>query len=293
MSAPSNAARAGWGALQRLDPLDLALRLTLITFLLKPIGGAWIVPWVLSLTVAALLVPALARSVWAWGGFTVLATTRILLDWPLPDNHAYLLVYWCFAISLGLASNTLASVLRWNGRYLIGATFAFAVLWKLGFSYDFVDGTFFRVTLLTDARFEHFVQLAGGLDAETLETLRAFVLQHTDTRLELAPVFPTRFWTLGALLTVFTLLAEGAVALTFLWPGTHGPARWRDAALLFFCTTVYAVATVAGFGWLLLTMGLAQSDPERPHLRILYLGAFLMILLYREVAWVRILLDAT
>lgn len=293
MSTTGRAARAGWEALQRLDPFDLALRLTLVTFLLKPIGGAWIVPWVLSLAVAALLVPALARSAWVWAAFTLLATLRIVLDWPLPDNHAYLLVYWCFAICLGLASENLASVLRWNGRYLIGATFAFAVLWKLILSQDFVDGTFFGVTLLTDARFEHFAQLAGGLDADTLDTLRAFVLQHTDTRFEAAPEVPGRFATLATFLTVFTLVVEGAVGLAFLWPGCGGPARWRDATLLFFCATVYAVATVAGFGWLLLTMGVAQSDPERPYLRPLYLGAFLLILLYREVPWVRILLEVT
>lgn len=100
--------------------------------------------------------------------------------------------------------------------------------------------------------------MAVGLDASSLSSLRDFLRQHTDTA-----------------------LAECAVAAAFLWPRNGFPAHWRDATLLFFCTTVYAVATVEGFAWILLAMGLAQSEPSRTRIRAAYLGVFFLIFLYR------------
>ena len=87
---------------------------------------------------------------------------------------------------------------------------------------------------------------------------------------------------------LFTLAAESLVATAFLWPGVASMAKWRDVSLLFFCLSVYSVATVAGFGWLLLAMGLAQCGTDRPRTRVAYVGAFLAILLYREIPWLRV-----
>jgi hypothetical protein len=45
-----------------------------------------------------------------------------------------------------------AHTLAFNSRSLIGLAFTLAVLWKAVLSPDFLDGRFFRVTLLTDPR---------------------------------------------------------------------------------------------------------------------------------------------
>ena len=45
-----------------------------------------------------------------------------------------------------------------------------ATLWKVALSPDYLDGRFFRVTMLTDVRFEGFAQLAGGLTRDQLES---------------------------------------------------------------------------------------------------------------------------
>jgi hypothetical protein len=63
-------------------------------------------------------------------------------------------------------------------------------------------------------------------------------------------------------------------------------ARLRDASLLIFCATTYAIATIEGFAWLLLSMGLAQCPTRRPRTRSAYLAVFALILLYRELPWV-------
>ena len=67
---------------------------------------------------------------------------------------------------------------------------------------------------------------------------------------------------------------EAAVALTFLWPLGRGPSRLRDATLLVFCALTYAVATVEGFAWLLLAMGLAQTTGDG--WRRAYVGVFFL-----------------
>ena len=34
----------------------------------------------------------------------VLVAVRVVIDWPLPDNHVYLLAYWCLVTGLALAT---------------------------------------------------------------------------------------------------------------------------------------------------------------------------------------------
>ncbi len=145
---------------------ELALRLTLLDLLLRPIGYWEIRPFVLSLTVLAFLFSNQVRNPVIRLALTLLAGIRVILDWPLSDNHAYLLCYWCLAISLSLISKNGENCLKLNGRILIGLAFAFAVLWKLALSPDYVDGRFFKITMLTDHRFESFTQLIGALTPE-------------------------------------------------------------------------------------------------------------------------------
>ena len=51
----------------------------------------------------------------------------------------------------------------------------------------------------------------------------------------------------------------------------------------------YAFAPVAGFGWLLLAMGLAQCQDEWTLLRVIYIGMFVLVLFYSEVPWAGLL----
>ena len=185
--------------------------------------------------------------------------------------------------------------LAFNGRVLIGLVFAFATLWKLVLSPDYLDGTFFRVTLLIDERFEGFVRLAGGLTSELLEAHRNALHAHvhgTALAATSVPALPMRFFAVSQAATIGTLGLEAVAAIAFLWPSARGPSRYRDAILIFFCAITYAVATVEGFGWLLLAMGVAQCDPAQRATRSLYVAVFFLILLYREVPWASFLLAA-
>jgi hypothetical protein len=276
-----------------LEPVDLALRLTLLSVLLRPIGAGLVRPCILGLAAAGLLLPGLLRRPGLWMALTILTGLRIVLDWSLADNHAYLLCYWCLAVSIALCSRDPSACLALNGRLLIGLAFVFATLWKVGLSPDYLDGRFFRITLLTDPRFAGFTQLVGGLLPEQFEELRVFVRQHVDGQLfapSVLPAEPLRFLQLARFMTWWTVAIEGAVALTFLWPGGRMVSGLRNGVIVTFCVTTYAVATVAGFGWLLLALGSAQCEPERRKTQLSYLLVFALILFYRDVSWVARLL---
>jgi hypothetical protein len=273
--------------------VELALRLTLLDLLLRPIGDEWLRPLLLGLAAAGLVFPSTTLRPWLWACLATLTGLRVVLDYPLSDNHAYLLGYWCLALALASRSRDPGAFVAWNARHLVGLVFAFAVLWKLVLSPDFLDGTFFRVSLVTDPRFADLARWLGGFSPDELEAQRAFLLQHADGGgvPAVALVEPPRLVFAARALATWTIAIESAIAVTFLWRRDRGPSRLRDGCLLLFCTTTYAFATVAGFGWLLIAMGVAQTAPERRVVRGAYVVAYALILLYREVRWWPLLLS--
>ncbi|MBW2314358.1 MAG: hypothetical protein JRH10_09220 [Deltaproteobacteria bacterium] len=285
-AAPGSVGSFG-GALKGDRGADLALRLTLVALLLSPIGGPGLRLLLLALPAAGLVFPPLLRRASLWGLLGTLAALRVALDWPLADNHAYLLAYWCLAVAFSLGARDVPGALARNARVLVGLVFAFATLWKI-LSPDYLDGSFLGATLLLDPRFEGATRWFAGISLEDLEAHRAVLRAHVDglqpaavAGLELAH----RFSWMATGATLWTVAIEALLAVVFLWPGERGPARLRDAALLVFAASTYSVATVEGFGWLLLAMGLAQCPAERRRTRLAYVAAFALILFYREVPW--------
>ncbi len=280
------AAEAGRGCLRSGTPLDWALRLTLLDLLLQPIGVWFLRTVFLGSAAAGLLVPGLLRRPVLWLLLAVLAATRVALDWPLADNHAYLLAYWCLAAGLALRGPAPEAALAWNARWMIGLVFALATLWKLLLSPDYLDGTFFRVSLLLDPRFEGLERWLGQLGTGELAGLRTALDAHVDgpgAPGVVVPGLPPALDAFARLATVTTGAIEAALALAFLWPLGRGPSRGRDVLLLAFAATTYAIATVEGFGWLLLAMGVAQCESDRERTRLAYLAVYALVLLYREL----------
>src|ERR1700754_5072931 len=156
-------------------PAEAALRLTAVDLLLRPMGPWGVRPLILALAGLALVLPRVLRSPATWYALAVLVAARIVADWPLPDNHIYLLAYWCLAVALALGACGGARTLLGSSRLLIGLAFLLAVVWKAALSPDYTDGRFFRVTLLTDERFADAGLLFRGLSAEHFEGDRAYL----------------------------------------------------------------------------------------------------------------------
>jgi hypothetical protein len=273
--------------------VDLALRLTLLDLLLRPVGNWALRPTIIALAIAGLLNARWLRQPLLWLVLTGLLAARVLLDWPLADNHAYLLAYWCLAIALACMLSEQQGVLALNARLMIGLVFAFACAWKFFGSMDYLDGTFFKVTLILDDRFEGFVQVIAGIDRDTLEALLQHLETHRDTPMSPAPsvpVLPLSLANVALAATAWNLFINAALAFAFLWPGDR-LSNARHLLLLVYCVVTYAIATVDGFGWLLLAMGSALCGADQRRLRAVYVVVFVLIIFYREVPWAELILD--
>jgi hypothetical protein len=255
--------------------------------LLAPIGSWLVRPAVLVLSVAGLLAAGWAASPRFWAVLSALAALRVALDWPMSDNHGYLLAIWCAALAVAFADPRPRARLAQHARLLIGLAFALATLQKI-WAPDYLDGTFFRWAFAVDPRFEDLGALLGRGE-EALERTRLWLTAPPHEPLPPDAAF-VETPALRAAAHGFgwaTVLLEGVVALAFLAPSALGPGRLRDAALLVFCAATYAIAPVAGFGWLLLAMGVAQCESARR--RLLYLAVFALVVIYREVPWLALL----
>jgi hypothetical protein len=274
--------------------VELILRLTAVELLLRPMGPWGVRPLILAAAGWALLSPRALTSAVTWYVLTTLLTARIIADWPLPDNHIYLLAYWCLALALSLGAADQTRALATSARSLIGIAFLMAVVWKAFLSPDYLDGRFFRVTWLTDARFTDAVQLFGRLSASQLTHNRELLapLPEGAELLEPAlPADPPAFRYLVLTSTWGVLALESLVALAFLRARRERAGRLHHVSLLMFCGITYAIAPVAGFGWLLLTMGVALCRPDQRVLRVTYVATWFLVLFYSEIPWANLIVS--
>jgi hypothetical protein len=275
--------------------LLLPLRLTAVALLLRPMGEWFVRPAILAIAALMLVSPRALRLPVLWLAVALLTAIRIAADWPLADNHIYLLAYWTLAVALALTSPCVSATLASSSRLLLALAFLWAVAWKALLAPDFVDGRFFRVTMLTDPRFTEAALLVGGLTGEQLDANRDALAALPEGAELLNPpaiVEPPRFAAFAALTTWGVLVLEGAVAAAMLLPAGQGVTIARHTSLLLFCVVSYAFAPVAGFGWLLLVMGAAQCGEAERRLQSAYLLIFLVVLFYSEVPWAALLLEA-
>jgi len=184
--------------------------------------------------------------------------------------------------------------LKTGSRFLVAFAFLLAVLWKAALSPDYMDGRFFRITLLTDERFASVSMLIGGLTKQELKENRTYLIPLPEGAELLEPprlIEPPALRIFAAAATWGALLAEAAVAVLFLIPGKKRVERGRHVALILFCLITYPFAPVAGFGWLLLLMGLAQCRPEQRALKAVYIVCYFLVLLFAEIPWAGAILD--
>jgi hypothetical protein len=271
--------------------MELALRLFLLVLILDaPIFWFQRLPLQIAAGLA-LLFPALARDARVWAGITLLTAWPLVWNWPFSDNHDYLRALAALAATLALAGPEPAAALRRSARLLVGFTFFFATLWKVVISPDWLDGTFFRVTLLADPRFHDLAVLAGGVTWEALDAFDAALTAFLSGTGAWPGAFvePPGLAPLAYALTAFTALIEAAITLAFLWPRL---APWRNGLLLAFGATTFAFATVRGFGFLLMALGLAQCEDDERRARLAYVATLFLIEAYRAVPWSRMLIDA-
>ena len=231
------AMRALYTELVGMNAFDVTARLTLLLLIVYAHDYWYLRVPMIILCSAGLLTPFLYRKSSFWFLLTAFLAFAVSYNWFVVDNHKYLMAYWCLALCMSLTAPHPAKALAINARLLIGLCFLFAVIWKGLLSSDFVDGSFFHFTLLTDGRFHRFASFFGGVTDEVrlknlhlLATLRSGAGVPSFVQLE----YPWTLTQLARLMTWGTLVIEAAVAISFLCPPKWLLAKLRHAAALAF-----------------------------------------------------------
>jgi hypothetical protein len=289
-------ARTAWAYLQepfRADQmLEIASIMTLLLSVVHLAATAQLREFVYLLGVAGIIDRRLLRSAAFWFGLTGLMVANHLQLWHTLDNHKYLLTYWCLALGIARLSRQPERTAVVNARLLIGLCFLFATLSKL-LSAEYMNGSFFEFTLLTDGRFSGFSDLVGGVPNDTMSANSAAIrdLQRPYGNTEFVHLQGApRIDLLAQVMTWWTIAVEGSIAVAFLLPTSSRVAAWRDLTLLLFMFSTYPVATVVGFGRILSAMGLVQTPNRFGFERTAYGLAFVLLPIYkfpfaRAVRW--------
>lgn len=272
----------------------VVLRLSLLLLLLHGATG-----WTLDVPLrmicgAMLLFDVLLPSRLLWLALSLAVALVNAHDWAWIDNHKYLITYWCMVCTLAVAAEDTDSILAWNGRLLIGLSFSWAVIWKL-IAGEYFDGSFLEFTFLTDNRVETVARWFGQMNPSTLptnrllrEALASFPCETISATLSTTPALQR----LALVSSYWTLLIEGAVAVSFLLPDRVPlAAKLRDAFLMLFIGTTYILLPVIGFALTLTVMGFAQCPRDRPRTRLAFLGLLVAIQL-TLIPWQRLVTDA-
>ncbi len=268
------------------QPKDLLiLRLTVIALLLYSPPYNPLKSMVLPILCAIMLVSSdflTRRFLWAVLVFSFVATN--VAFWYEFDNHHYLTNYWCIVCLLAVRTKNARDILSWNGRLLIGLCFFFATLWKI-IALQFFDGSFLQATILLDRRLEMAAYLFGGLPAEVLYNNRELLDYFAATSLGQEALLTTspQLAFLSVILSYWTILCEGMVAIAFLIPQLKWLYDRRDYLLMLFIITTYPLVPVGGFASLLAVMGLAQCSCDRPRVQFAYLILLVFIPFWMDI----------
>ena len=272
-----------WGRQwSRESALDVAGLMTLVLVLLHTVSIPQLREGILLVAAAGLVVRDLPRRAAYWFVLAALFAANHVLLWHVLDNHKWLLTYWCLALGVARLQPQMLATLAGSARLLIGLCFLFATVSKI-LSPDYLDGSFFEFTLLTDRRFSGFTEIVGGVPASVsaanASALRELARPYGDTYnvvVQSAPRIPS----LATFLTWWTLAIEGSLALLFLLP-VRVAGRVRDGFLVLFLLSTYPVATVVGFGRILAILGFVQTPNRIGIERAVYLTCFLLLPVYR------------
>jgi hypothetical protein len=262
----------------------LVLRLTALLLLLYSPTYSPLDEYVLPIFCGTMLVyPKLLLRRWMWGIVFVFFVWTNIHFWFQFDNHHYLTNYWCLVCTLAVQAKNREEVMEWNGKLLIGLCFLLATFWK-AIGAQYFDGSFLHLTFLLDDRLEMGAFLFGGLNSEVLQNNRSLFYQlqesipGTEATLTTSPLLAL----VTLILSYWTLLCEGAIAIAFLSPRPKWLHERRDWLLIFFIFTTYPFTPIVGFAALLTVMGFAQCSPNYPKRLLIYLALFLLIPLWVE-----------
>lgn len=270
---------------------DLILVMTLLMFLYITNDLPLYAIFIPLFTIPAILFERIRQSYFIWvfiflyfGWFYIFKGTERYVP-----NHKYLYFLFTLLIIITLYARKKSKewfyIFKSSCQYMIGFIFLLATIGKF-LAPEFLNGTFFKFTLLTDERFFNFTEIVGGIDkAKVWSTYHEFLdLKTTSNSLESIQLPDSnRLNILALYLSYWTILIEGAIALTFLVKESFVLSKYRNWVLLIFIVTTYPIATVPGFAILLALLAFisVRKTKSEKVWKLVYLITFMLIPLFK------------
>lgn len=269
--------------------VDMARLLTLLLLITHGPKTWYVKGPLIILSLSGLIIRELRARPTFWIFISMFIVAHDIANWPGVDNHKWLIGWWTVALAVTAFApvrEQLAS-LKFNARMMLGLCFAFATFWKL-ITPGYMDTGFFEYELVADKRFASVAVWVGGAEYDSLkenrDAKREFADSYRkdavpDTSIELATGPYINLLALG--MTWWTILIEGALAVTALIPGSGLIAITRTLIILVFVACTYLLVPVMGFSWIVIIMGLVQCPERYKKLRASFLPVLGLIYIYR------------
>ncbi len=271
--------------------LEISLKMVLVMLLLFVNDIPWPNMVVPLLVVPGILVRRILFSPYYWLGISLVFVLFYLilgLQQYLP-NHKYNFAFLVMAVTIALfarrAGEDWPKLLRKLSRWVIGFCFLYATIGKF-LAPEFLDGSFFEFTCLTDERFHGMTSVLTGIGTtELYGGYQSFMqlLSTTDPSMQVSVLSNPMLKPSALFLAYWTIFIEGMIAITYLAPRGSWLNRQRELFLLAFIVTTYPIATVPGFATFLACAAFIQSFHKgKPTVySLFYLFLFMAIPLFK------------
>ncbi|SNT25427.1 hypothetical protein SAMN05421640_2974 [Ekhidna lutea] len=277
------------------DPIEFALKATLVLFLFSEwvTGDEWVYMMpIMILSAFGLMVPGLHKNRIVWYILSIVFILKTNSQWWTQDNHLFVNMYWVITIAFVLSFKNWRQLLVKNSRAIIGLVFLFATIWKV-LSPDFMSGSYFHFTFLTDSRFVEESDILGDLSqadlASNIRSLKESALSNEATQAAL--ITNQKIRSVTKLITWHTIIIESLLALLFLLPQRYSITRYRNYLILVFALTTYLVMPIHSFAWLLIAITISQTGEDEKMDRFLLILSLPLMLIYKHIPFMQWIAD--
>lgn len=272
--------------ISQLPQSELALKATLILFLFSEwiSGSEWVfyIPIVI-LSAIGLLIKDWFKNKFIWYGLSFFFVIKTISYWWVQDNHLFVNTYWVIAIAFSLSFSNYEKILAENARVMIGLIFLFATVWKF-LSPDFISGSFFHYTFLTDLRFAEESKIIAAISRADLMRNISELEQVKSGLNASALLYSNPAVKLGTqLVTWHTIIIESMLAFLFLLPGRFKASRLRNFLLILFSLTTYLTMPIHSFAWLLIAVCISQTRSGETIDRFILVCILPLMLIFKHV----------
>lgn len=237
----------------------------------------------------SLLASKILRSPILWGILSLTTFTALFDFWETVDNHMWLMLYWLLVMFFATLSSRMYKTdtldfLKHNAVFILIFTMGVSVLQKI-LGGVFLNGSFFEFTILTDERFYLVAHYLGGISTFDFFNNVDMLSNVADPYSPLVIKTSNAIHTVSLIFTYAIVLLEALIAALFLFKNKKAHL-WAHILNGLFIVTVYFIAPVYAFAFLITVLGIASlnTDKPSPKLILMYVALMVLIFLYK-IPW--------